>query len=108
MIVLCTEHGTVDQNLDPLKWNMDLVNGHHCLPRAKMARRVRRCPTDRSQHEETEEPERDPQQEKPPDATEGKDVVDYDPDVDYEWSELENELVAQDQREVDPNAEYAK
>ena len=35
-------------------------------------------------------------------------MADYNPDVDYEGSEPENEQVAQDQREFDPDAEYAK
>ena len=33
------------------------------------------------------EPERDPQEGEQPDAKEGKDIADYDPDVDYEGSE---------------------
>ena len=39
---------------------------------------------------------------------EGKDIVDYNADEDYEGSELKNEPVTQEQREVDPDAEYAK
>ena len=48
-----------------------------------MARPVRGCPRARSQQEGTEEPERDPQQEEQPDATEGKDITDYDLYIDY-------------------------
>ena len=48
---------------------------------------MRGCPTARSQQEGIEEPERDPQQEDQPDATEGKDIADYNPDVGYEGSE---------------------
>ena len=47
-----------------------------------MARPVKGCLTARLQQEGAEEPERDPQQEGQPDATEGKDIVDYDLDVD--------------------------
>ena len=61
-----------------------------------MARLVRGCPIARSQQEGAEEPERDPQQEGQPDATHGKDITDYDPDVDYEGSEPKVEPVAQD------------
>ena len=71
-----------------------------------MARLVRGCPTDRSQQEGIEEPERDPQQEDQQDATGGEDIADYDPDVDYEGSEPEVEQSAEEQREVDPDAEY--
>ena len=60
------------------------------------------------QEKGAEEPERDPQQEEQPDATGGKNIADYDPDVDYEWSEPEVEPVTQDQREVGSDAEYAK
>ena len=42
------------------------------------------------------EPERDPQQEEQPDAAEGKVIADYNSDIEYEGSELENELVAQE------------
>ena len=31
MIVLCTEHGFVDWNMDSLKWNMDLMTGTRIL-----------------------------------------------------------------------------
>ena len=48
-----------------------------------MARPVRGWPTSRPQQKGTEELERDPQQEGQPDATEGKDTTDYNPDVDY-------------------------
>ena len=73
-----------------------------------MARLVRGCPTARSQQEGIEEPERDPQQEDQPDATGGKDIADYNPDIDYEGSEPEVEQSAQEQREVDPDAKYAE
>ena len=72
-----------------------------------MARPVRGCPTARPQREGTEEPERDPQQEDQQDATEGKDIADYNLDVDYVGSEPKIEPVAQDERGVDPDAEYA-
>ena len=73
-----------------------------------MARLVRGCPTARLQQKDTEEPGRDPLHEDQPDPKEGKDIADYNPDVDYECSKPENEPVAKDQREVNPNAEYAK
>ena len=73
-----------------------------------MARPVRGCPTARSQQEHIEEPERDPQQEDQQDATEDKDIADYNQDVDYEGSEPEVEQSAQEQREVDPDAEFAE
>ena len=44
-------------------------------------------PITRSQQEGEEEPDRGPQQEGQLDATEGKDIADYDLDVDYEGSE---------------------
>ena len=71
-----------------------------------MDRPVRGCPTARSQQEGVEEPEWDPHQEDQPDATEGKDIADYNPDVGYERSEAKVEQSAQEQREVDPDAEY--
>ena len=52
-----------------------------------MARLVRGCPTARSQQVGIEEPERDSQQEDQPDATGGKDIADYDLDINYEGSE---------------------
>ena len=73
-----------------------------------MARPVRGHPTTRSQQEGVEEPERDPQQEDQPDATEGKDIADYNPDVGYEGSEPKAEQSAQEQSEVDPDAEYGE
>ena len=73
-----------------------------------MARPVRACPTARSQQEGAEEPERDPQQENQPDATEGKNIADCNPDIGFEGSEPKVEPVAQDQRAIDPDAEYAK
>ena len=72
-----------------------------------MARPVRGCPTTRPQQEGTEEPEQDPQQENQSDTTEGKDTADYDLDVDYEGSEPDVVPVAQVEREVDPDAQYA-
>ena len=70
-----------------------------------MARPVRGHPTPRPQ---VGEPERDPQQEEHPDTAEGKVIVDYDPDVDDEVAEPKVEPHAQEQREVDSDAEYAK
>ena len=72
-----------------------------------MARLLRGCPTARSQQEGTEEPERDPWQEDQPDATGGADIEDYNPDVDYEGSEPKAKQSAPEQREVDPDTEYA-
>ena len=59
-----------------------------------MARTVKGCPTAQLQTEGAKEPETDPQQEKRPDTTEGKVIVDDNPDVDYEGSEPKNESVA--------------
>ena len=73
-----------------------------------MARPVRGCLSAGLQQEGTEEPERDPQQEDQPDATEGKDIADYDPDIDCEVSEPKVEQSAQEQRKVDPDAEYVE
>ena len=73
-----------------------------------MDRKVRDCPTVRSQEEGVQESERDPQQEDQQDATEGKDMADYDPHVDYEGSEPKVEQSAQEQKEVDPDAEFAE
>ena len=73
-----------------------------------MARLVRGHPTARSQQEGTEESGRDPQQGEQPDATEGKDIADYDPDVDYKGSEPKVEPDMQEQSEVDPDTEHAK
>ena len=53
-------------------------------------------------------PKRDPQQEEQPDTPEGKVIADYNLDIDYEGSEPKVESVAQDEREVDSDAEYAK
>ena len=52
--------------------------------------------------EGAEEPENNfsvPKQEEPPDITEGKVMVDYDWDVDYEGSESKNKPVAQEEKE---------
>ena len=46
-----------------------------------------------------------PQQEEQTDATEGKDIVDFNSNVDYEGSEPKNKPVAQQQKEEDS---YAK
>ena len=73
-----------------------------------MARPVRRCPTAKSQQEGIEEPERDTQQEDQPDTTEGEDIADYNLDIDYEGSEPEIKPSAQEQKEVDPDAEHAE
>ena len=73
-----------------------------------MARPVRGHLSARSQQEGSEKPERDSQQEGQPDTAEHKVIADYDQDADYEGEESNNEPVAQDQREVDPDAEYAK
>ena len=48
------------------------------------------------------------QQKEHPDATEGKDIADNNPDIDYEGLESEVEPVTQEHKEVDPDAEYAK
>ena len=53
-----------------------------------MARTVGGCPTTWLQSEGKDEPEtiiNSPQQEGHPDIAEGKDIADYNPDVDYEW-----------------------
>ena len=55
----------------------------------------------------TEEPERDPQQKDQPDTTGGKVITDYNLDIDYEGSEPKAKQSAPEQREVDPDAEYA-
>ena len=73
-----------------------------------MAKTMMGCPTTWSQQEGTEKPERDHQQGEDPDAIGGKNIADYDSDKDYEGSELEVEPDAQEQREVDPDAEYAQ
>ena len=49
-----------------------------------------------------------PQKEGYLDAAVNKDIADHDLDMDYEGSEPKVELVARDQREVDPATEYAK
>ena len=71
-----------------------------------MARLVRGCPTSRHQKGGAEEPERDPHQEEQQNATESEDIADYDLDIDYVSSEPKVESVTQDEREVDPDAEY--
>ena len=72
-----------------------------------MARLVRGCPITRQHQEDAEEPEQNPQQEDQSDATEGKDIADYNLDVDYEGSEPEVEPVTQVEREISSDAEYA-
>ena len=57
----------------------------------------------------TEEPEKNPsvpQQEEQPDATEGKVIVDYILDVDYEGSETKNATVALEEEEENSVTEY--
>ena len=65
-----------------------------------MAILVREHPMTRSQRKGAEEPEKDPQQKDQSDATEGKDIADY------EGSEHKAEPVTLDEREVDPDADY--
>ena len=72
-----------------------------------MAKLVRGCLTARPQQAGAKEPERDPQQEDQPDAAEGKDIADYNLDIDCVGSVPEVEPVMQDERKVDPDAEYA-
>ena len=60
-----------------------------------MARTIRGCLITRSQQEGEEQPDEDPQQEGQLDATEGKDIADFNPGVDYEGSEPEVEPVVQ-------------
>ena len=67
-----------------------------------MARPVRGHLTSRPQQEGKVEPERDPQQEELPDTTEGEVIEDYNPD------KPKIEPDTQEQREVDPDAVYAK
>ena len=69
-----------------------------------MARPVRGCPTPRLQQEGEIEPEKNPQQGEQPDATEGKLIADYNPDIYYEGQEPKVEQDAQKQREDDSDA----
>ena len=72
---------------------------------------MRGCLTAQSQPEDKEEAERNPsvlQQELQPDTTEGEDIAKYDLDVDYQQSEPKNEAVAQEKKEENSHAEYAK
>ena len=69
---------------------------------------VRGCLTVRSQQIGAQEPEKDPQEEDQPDATESKNIAEYNLDVDYVGSEPKVEKVAQDKREIDPDKKYAK
>ena len=73
-----------------------------------MDRLVRGHPTARSQKGGTVEPERDPQQEEQSNATECKDIADYNLDVDYEGSEPEVEPDTQEQREIHSDTDYVK
>ena len=69
---------------------------------------IRGCPTPHLKSEGKDEPETilsATQQKGQPGATEGRDIADYDLDVDNEGSEPKVEPVTQEQREVDPNAE---
>ena len=65
-----------------------------------MVRLVRGRPTPRLQLEGMTQPERDSQQEEQPDATEGKVIADYDPDVDYVGLEPKIEPVAHAKMEM--------
>ena len=67
---------------------------------------MRECPTAQSQKKGTEELETDCQQEEQPDAAEGKVMVDYNMDIDYEGSEPKNEPVAQKEKEENSDVEY--
>ena len=73
-----------------------------------MARWVSGCPTASLQTEDAEKPEQDHQQVERPDAIEGKDILDYHLDVDYEGSECENELVIKAEVKENSDTEYAK
>ena len=75
-----------------------------------MAKPMRRYTMPQSWQGGTEEPETNtsvPQQEKQPDAAEGKVIIDYNPDVDYEGSEPKNEPVAWEEKEENSDTEYA-
>ena len=69
---------------------------------------VKGHPTARSQQEGVEEPDRDHQQEDQQDTTGGKDLADYDPDVDYEGSEPKVKQHAQEQKKLDTDTEYVE
>ena len=73
-----------------------------------MNRLVRGRPTTRLQQEGAEDPDRDPQQDDQSVTAEGKDIADYDPNVDYEGSEPKVESDAQVEREVNSDAEHEK
>ena len=73
-----------------------------------MARPVRECPTARSQQDGIEELERDPLQEDQQDATGGKDIAEYNLDIDYEGSEPEVKQSAKEQSKVELDAEFAE
>ena len=47
-------------------------------------------------------------QEEHPDATKGREIAGYNPDIDYKWSKPKAMLVAHEQRKVNPDSEYAK
>ena len=58
-----------------------------------MARLMRGCLTASPQQEGTEEPDKDPQQMDQLDTAEGKNIADYNPDIDYVCSEPKVEPV---------------
>ena len=62
-------------------------------------------PTTWLQPESKDETEKIPPQQGHPDTIVGRDIADYNPDIDYEGSEPKVEPVDQEQREVDPDAE---
>ena len=71
-----------------------------------MARTMRGCTTVQLQTRGAEEPETDPQQDEQPDATEGKVIVGYNPDIDYERLEPKNEPLAQAEKEENTDAKF--
>ena len=65
--------------------------------------------TAESKSEGAEEPEINPsvsQQEEQPDATKGKVIADYDPDIDYERSKPKNKPDSQEKKEENTDIEY--
>ena len=75
-----------------------------------MARPVKGCTTPWSQIECTVPKSnlRVPQQEEQPNSIEGKVIVDYVSNIDYEGSEPENKTADQEEKEEDIDEEYAK
>ena len=76
-----------------------------------MARPVRGCPKPWSQQGGTDEPETStgvPQQEGKKEATRGKVVADYDPDIDNKPEESDPEIKAVNEEEEHSDAEYVK